>query len=396
MNRIKRVILIVGLLLATALAFLLAVDEEPTEPEVVSADEIRVPSPLVPFIEDGMRPIALEAADLNLDGFEDYLLVLEPPIAEEDRPVSEARRPLLLLAGQADGSFRQVAHNERIILNALQGGALGDPFVGIQAEPGGFTVKHYGGSAWRWTQDFKFAYSRQDDAWLLVEVSEVSSNVHTDEETKKLSVPPTDFGKINLAEMDPENWESVGSGDVQSKATGNGLCLRWSSGDTVHLNACEVATQEDCIAGRPAVTEHDLVTEVAEGRLYSDAEGAFVEFRQTERTCHALAVEVARMAESSMSGQWSSWVYSGGLVAGDKAYLYGEVIALHARPDPASKVLNRYQGNTTAVSILDKAQGVPMDEMSSAWFKVKVGDVTGWVWGRYLHPDPASQKAFIH
>ena len=88
---------------------------------------------------------------------------------------------------------------------------MGDPFVGIEASAGTFTVMHYGGSSWRWSSNVRFNYSRKDKAWQLVRVE--TSSFHTadpDKEKVEVATPPKDFGKIDFADFDPEDWKGKG------------------------------------------------------------------------------------------------------------------------------------------------------------------------------------------
>jgi len=97
--------------------------------------------------------------------------------------------------------------NDRIIYCSTCGGMMGDPFVGITAGRKTFTVEHYGGSAWRWSNSYKFNYSRIDNAWQLVEVREESFHVSDQEGGESRTyTPPKDFGKIDIADFDPDNW----------------------------------------------------------------------------------------------------------------------------------------------------------------------------------------------
>ena len=186
-------------------------------PLAVHADEVespdQLPQELRAFVEPGTKPIWFSKADLDKDGKPDYLLVLQKdrkPGAEEYE-MEETQRPLLVLVDGEGGKLREAARNERVVLCSNCGGVMGDPFVGIEAQAGAFTVMHYGGSSWRWSSNVKFGYSRKDRAWQLVRVEE--SNFHTanpDKEKVEVATPPKDFGKIDFRDFDPEKWKGVG------------------------------------------------------------------------------------------------------------------------------------------------------------------------------------------
>jgi hypothetical protein len=88
---------------------------------------------------------------------------------------------------------------------------FGDPFQGVSVRRNTFTVDHYGGSAWRWTNAYTFNYSRVDKTWQLVRV--VSHSYHTSDPNKmktRTHTPPRHFGKIDLADFDPEHYLKKG------------------------------------------------------------------------------------------------------------------------------------------------------------------------------------------
>jgi hypothetical protein len=164
-----------------------------------------LPAAAVPFVEKGTRPIFVGSADLNGDGLQDYLLVLE-----KEHP-DDAERPLLILLAKPNGQLRLAARNDRIISCSTCGGAMGDPFQDPAVEAKSFTVMASGGSAWRWSIAYKFNYSRRDDTWQLVRVEETSFHAaEPDKGKEKISTPPKDFGKIGIDEFDPENWRGRG------------------------------------------------------------------------------------------------------------------------------------------------------------------------------------------
>ena len=165
-----------------------------------------LPQAVRPFVKRGTCAIELESKDLDLDGRGDYLLVLEQLEAGPD-PDFGRRRSLVVLTASAGGRLREAARSESVVLCSGCGGVWGDPFEGVTAERGRFTVEHYGGSNWRWLADYTFAYSRRERAWQLVRVHQVSYHTGDPEATMKRRElrPPRDFGKIDLRAFDPES-----------------------------------------------------------------------------------------------------------------------------------------------------------------------------------------------
>ncbi|MGR9108935.1 MAG: hypothetical protein ACU843_18630 [Gammaproteobacteria bacterium] len=169
-----------------------------------------LPPDVIPFVEAGTLPIALEQADLNGDGRQDYILVLEPRREEPQQP-DESERPLLVLVREPDGTLQLAKRNRKIVLCSACGGVLGDPFQGVTARRKSFEVFHYGGSRDRWGIDFKFNYSRRDKTWQLVRVKEFNFDAF-DPDTQQTTIymPPKAYGKIDIADFDPDHWKEQG------------------------------------------------------------------------------------------------------------------------------------------------------------------------------------------
>lgn len=176
-------------------------------------EAVEVPSEVAPFVEKGTRAIALEKGDLNGDRKEDFILVLEKENTEKDEyDFPKNQRPLLILIRQADNSLKLTKRNEKIIMCSECGGIFGDPFEGIIIKRNSFSAHMYGGSAWRWAYNYQFNYSRRDDTWQLVRVQQIS--YHTSDPNKmdtKIYTPPRSYGKIDIADFDPENFKGKGA-----------------------------------------------------------------------------------------------------------------------------------------------------------------------------------------
>jgi hypothetical protein len=178
-------------------------------PALARPAAVALPAEIVPFVEADSIPIALEKADLDRDGRADWLLVLEygkPRIDPRDRFEEEGPRALLLLRRGADGRLVMAARNDRVVYCRGCGGMMGDPFQGLAAAAGRFTVTNAGGSRYRWSRAFSFAWSRRDSAWQLLQVEDGSLDIHDPQQREKRSVrrPPKDYGKIDFRAYVPE------------------------------------------------------------------------------------------------------------------------------------------------------------------------------------------------
>ncbi len=174
-------------------------------------EAVTTPAEVQPFIETGAKTIAVESADLNGDNLKDYVLVFERQNATEkdqyDYPKNQ--RPLIILTRGKDNKLTEAKRNENIVMCSECGGMMGDPFEGVSVGKNTFTVNHSGGSAWRWATDYKFNYSRIDNTWQLVRIEKTNFHAIDQNKTMKREVktPPKDYGKIDLADFNPEDFE---------------------------------------------------------------------------------------------------------------------------------------------------------------------------------------------
>ena len=186
--------------------FLVATSALGQDHKRIEPDEL--PAELKPFVEKGTLPIFFDTADLNVDGRADYILVLEKQKANASDPdIEDGQRPLLVIVQSSDGKLQSVKRNEKAVYCSTCGGVMGDPFDSVRVEKGAFTVVLYGGSSWRWGSEYRFGYSRRDNTWQLVQ--SVQTNYHASDPkngTRDVYTPPKDYGKIDIADFDPDNY----------------------------------------------------------------------------------------------------------------------------------------------------------------------------------------------
>jgi hypothetical protein len=151
-----------------------------------------------PFVLDGYEVLGAEPGDLNKDAYPDVVLALK--IAGEeavpDPDGHPAKRPLLLLLGQADGSLKLAARNDNVVLCRSCGGVMGDPFEGITVKNGFFSIEHAGGAGWRWTRIITFKWYERDKDWLLHRDGGVSYHVSDLDKMKEDLKTVKDFGVV--------------------------------------------------------------------------------------------------------------------------------------------------------------------------------------------------------
>jgi hypothetical protein len=122
------------------------------------------------FIPKGYKAIAQKSGDLNLDQLEDYILVLRKTSEETTSNYNENKpdkRPVLILLGQNDGSFKLAYKNKNIAYCIDCGGVFGDPFDKIAIKNGYFSIEHriFGGH--HWEQIITFKFNKAKNNWFL-------------------------------------------------------------------------------------------------------------------------------------------------------------------------------------------------------------------------------------
>lgn len=166
-----------------------------------------IPSELAALIEKPDALLAEAAADLNGDGLIDYVFIVQKPENPDiDTEFAHGDRTLKIALRMPDNSLNVVKVIDKVVLCTHCGGVFGDPFEALTASQKTFTVSHYGGSNWRWANAYRFGYSRIDKTWQLLRIEE--HNFHTsnpEKMTSKVRTPPKDFGKIDIADFDPDS-----------------------------------------------------------------------------------------------------------------------------------------------------------------------------------------------
>ena len=105
--------------------------------------------------------------DFNQDGIPDYVGVLEAAGIEGEEGWTYQDAPRILFAAAGDGAegYRLDFQDINLIRTRAEGGVFGDPYEPLTAEGASFTTHAYGGSAWRWSEDYTYTY--RGGAWYL-------------------------------------------------------------------------------------------------------------------------------------------------------------------------------------------------------------------------------------
>lgn len=156
------------------------------------------------FIPKGYEILHYKKGNLNLDTYDDYIVILKKKDEEYTSDVVKhpEKRPLYILLGQPNKSFKVVAKNDNCVYCIDCGGIMGDPFVGVTIKDGYFSVEHYGGSSWRWTRIITFKYSKSDKDWFLYKDGADSFHASEPEKIETTIKTKKDFGVIPFKKYD--------------------------------------------------------------------------------------------------------------------------------------------------------------------------------------------------
>jgi hypothetical protein len=166
------------------------------------------------FIPDGWRILNAYGdetveGDLNKDQINDIAFVIEEDSDEIDR-----KRKLIVLFGNGDSNYEIVATSDKAVRREDEGGVMGDPFAGLEIERGSLLIHHYGGSAWRWGDSFRFRY--QDNDFYLIGASSQSFHAATEANREFLDINLI-TGKYILDTTDEEGEWSKEEGKNEPK-----------------------------------------------------------------------------------------------------------------------------------------------------------------------------------
>lgn len=136
-------------------------------PALLGAQE-SLPESVSAHIDEASEVVVWKRADFDGDGRQDVLLVWQRKDAgDADMDAPESRRVLQLLLGTSAGGFRSAVVNDQLVMCQACGGTWPDPLDEITVGRRSFTVSHYGGSRWRWSNSWRFDYDVVRRTWML-------------------------------------------------------------------------------------------------------------------------------------------------------------------------------------------------------------------------------------
>ncbi|MDR7370547.1 hypothetical protein [Flavobacterium aquidurense] len=164
---------------------------------------------ILSFIPKGYEAITLKKGDLNLDKFEDCILVLHKKTEETTSNYNDHKpdkRPLLILLGQENGSFTLVFKNEDAVYCIDCGGVFGDPFTGIAIKNGYFSIEHGISGGHHWEEIITFKFNKTKNNWYLYKDHYINYKLNPSSDPKAEALIPDvdrlktvkDFGEVSF------------------------------------------------------------------------------------------------------------------------------------------------------------------------------------------------------
>ena len=178
-------------------------------------------SNLAAFAPEGWALIDSVELDFNQDGIPDYVGVLEAAGIEGEEGWTYQDAPRILFAAAGDGAegYRLDFQDINLIRTRAEGGVFGDPYEPLTAEGASFTTHAYGGSAWRWSEDYTYTY--RGGAWYLTASetiygygSYITSYSRDDWDSGK-GIRKERSSEFSDMEENWENWEGVEDWDSE-------------------------------------------------------------------------------------------------------------------------------------------------------------------------------------
>ncbi len=178
-------------------------------------------SNLAAFAPEGWALIDSVELDFSQDGIPDYVGVLEAAGIEGEEGWTYQDAPRILFAAAGDGAegYRLDFQDINLIRTRAEGGVFGDPYEPLTAEGASFTTHAYGGSAWRWSEDYTYTY--RGGAWYLTASetiygygSYITSYSRDDWDSGK-GIRKERSSEFSDMEENWENWEGVEDWDSE-------------------------------------------------------------------------------------------------------------------------------------------------------------------------------------
>jgi hypothetical protein len=176
---------------------------------MLSAAAPSVPKEIEQIIPAGMTLIDYQAADLNEDGKDDALIVVEKTNSKAD--ASRELRMVMILLRKENDQLVVAEQNSKVYVCKK---CLGSGYVNEQvliSSKGSFSVLNQGGSpGFRWTREYSFQYDPKVKTWNLSKVKTGIFDTNNNEryKTKEL-IYPQQIKKIKFSRFNTnDKWNA--------------------------------------------------------------------------------------------------------------------------------------------------------------------------------------------
>lgn len=160
------------------------------------------------FVEPNTKVLFSQSGDLNADGVQDAVLILDHVGVDDELLGEGAFRSTVLLVRDVAGKLRKARQNNKIVPCARCGGVAGDPFGYVRVEKGVLTVFNEGGSREHWSAEYTFQYSAGAEDWMLEKITRNAIDTMTMQD-KSITLSQKEFGVIGFEEFDPSQFPPV-------------------------------------------------------------------------------------------------------------------------------------------------------------------------------------------
>ena len=138
-------------------------------------NKLIVPEEATKFILPNFQVFDYVKGDLNGDGLEDALLILDYN-NNNDSLEDEKRyyKPFIVLIRSARNELKQVLRNDSLVTGMVSPKYYGG--ITIEKAQHQFTINFWGGRRDKWTKELTFDYRKKDDSWHLILQKETSAD----------------------------------------------------------------------------------------------------------------------------------------------------------------------------------------------------------------------------
>ncbi|RMH90995.1 hypothetical protein EBB59_08585 [Lysobacter pythonis] len=123
------------------------------------------------IVPEGYKLVSSQKGDLNKNGLDDALVLVEE-VGNTSMVLGQgAKRKLLVVVANAAGGYELARSNDKIVPCNTCGGVSGDPFGYMKIDaPGIFRLVVEGGSRERWSFEYLFSFDTQKQDWIAEKI----------------------------------------------------------------------------------------------------------------------------------------------------------------------------------------------------------------------------------